>query len=375
MYLRGRQAAADRNVAEAKPLYESAILLDDGLAEAYGALAEALALEPTIGLPDDPARRARLKRAAERAYELAPDSPQSNLALALATDHLADRLNYLKKAMAIDASYAEAYRQIGDQIADFDPDRAIAFYRHALALDPRMLVSRAHIVTTLATAGRDSEATRELDGAVSLSPPGWRTPLQVDSALDERRFADALALLERDNFYQRQHSRTLTLMYANALREAGRAGDALPVAAELVDGDQHDCEAKATLAGLKFERQDGAAARKLVAPALQARDAADVGPVAIRCGVHSAAAVGDVPGAAAWLRRVAGDERLLRDWSLNILGTTGRSLLHAPIYPWSRVAGAPAVLDAVRALDRVYAAARQVSVEILADVTPAAGGL
>jgi hypothetical protein len=164
-------------------------------------------------------------------------------------------------------------------------------------------------------------------------------------------------------------------MYANALREAGRAGDALPVAAELVDGDQHDCEAKATLAGLKFERQDGAAARKLVAPALQARDAADVGPVAIRCGVHSAAAVGDVPGAAAWLRRVAGDERLLRDWSLNILGTTGRSLLHAPIYPWSRVAGAPAVLDAVRALDRVYAAARQVSVEILADVTPAAGGL
>ena len=146
MYLRGRQAAADRNVAEAKPLYESAILLDDGLAEADGALGEALALEPTVGSSDDPSRRVRLKRAAERAYELAPDSPQSNLALALATDHLADRLNYLKKAIAIDGSYAEAYRQIGDQIADFDADRAVAFYRHALALDPRMLVSRAHIV-------------------------------------------------------------------------------------------------------------------------------------------------------------------------------------------------------------------------------------
>ena len=35
MYLRGRQAVADRNVAEAKPLYESAILLDDGFAKAY----------------------------------------------------------------------------------------------------------------------------------------------------------------------------------------------------------------------------------------------------------------------------------------------------------------------------------------------------
>ena len=81
----------------------------------------------------------------------------------------------------------------------------------------------------------------------------------------------ALALLERDNFYQRQHSRTLTLTYANVLREAGRAGDAYRRAARIGRGDEHDCEAKATLAGLKFERQDVAAARKLVAPAMQAR--------------------------------------------------------------------------------------------------------
>ncbi len=372
-YMRARQSAAARNLHDAERLYESAIQLDDGLAEAYAGLAEALALEPTIGSADDPSRRVQLKRAAERAFELAPDSPQSNLALALATDHLADRLNYLKKALAIDVSYADADQQIGDQIADFDADRAIAFYRRALALDPRMMASRANVVTTLAVAGRGEEAKRELDAAESTAASAWAAPVQVASALDARRFSDAAALLNRDKLYQR--SRTLTLEYANVLREAGRAGDAYAVAAGLVDADEHDCEAKATLAGLKFERQEGGTARKLVAPALQARASADIGPVGIRCGVHSAAAIGDVPGAAAWLRRVADDERLFRDWSLNIQGMTGRRLLRAPIYPWSRVAGAPAIADAVRALDRVYVAARQVSVEILADVTPTAGGL
>jgi TolB-like protein len=372
-YLRARQAAAARNLHDAEQLYEAAVQLDDGLAEAYGGLAEALALEPTIGSADDPSRRSRLKRAAERAFELAPDSPQSNLALALAADHLADRLNYLKKAIAIDASYADAYQQIADQIADFDPDRAMAFYRRALAFDPRMTASRAHVVTTLAISGRAEEAKRELDAPEGTVVSGWAAPVQVACALDARRFSDALTLLNRDNLYRR--SRALTLQYADVLRETGRAADAYTVAAELADGDEHDCEAKATLAALKFERQDGAAARKLVAPALQARSASDIGPVAIRCGLHSAAALGDVPAAAAWLRRVADDERLFREWSLNIVGITGRGVLRAPIYPWSRVAAAPAVLDAVRALDRVYAAARQVSIDVLSDVTPAAGGL
>jgi len=372
-YMRARQAAAARNLKDAERLYEAAVQLDDGLAEAYGGLAEALALEPTIASADDPSRRSRLKRAAERAFELAPDSPQSNLALALATDHLADRLNYLKKAIAIDVSYADAYQQIGDQIADFDPDRAVAFYRRALTFDPRMIASRANIVTTLAVSGRGEEAKRELDGLDATVASGWAAPVQVACALDARRFPDALMLLNRDNLYQR--SRTLTLQYANVLRETGRAADAYMVAAGLSDTDEHDCEAKATLAALKFERQDGAAARKLVAPALQARASSDIGPIAIRCGVHSAAALGDVPGAAAWLRRVANDERLFRDWSLNILGTTGRGILRAPVYPWSRVASAPAILDAMRALDRVYAAARQVSADVLSDVTPPAGGL
>ncbi len=373
VYLRARQAAADHELVEAERLYESAIQLDDGLAEAYGALAETLALEPTVGWPEDPSRRMRLKRAADRAYELAPDSPESNLALALATDRLHDRLAYLKKAIAIDGSYADAYQQVGDQIADVDPDRAVAFYRRALALDPGMLIARARIVGTLAVAGRGEEAQRELDAAASLVPDGWTAPLQVECALDARRFADALALLKRDNLFRR--SRTLTLQYVNVLRENGRAGDAYTTASALVDDDERDCEAKATLAGLKAERQEVAVARKLVAPALQARGAADVGPVGIRCGIHSAAALGDAQGAAAWLRRIADDERWFKDWSLNIQGTTGRRLLHAPIYPWSRVAGTPAVLDAERVLDRAYAAARQVSVEVLADITPVPGGL
>jgi hypothetical protein len=35
-------------------------------------------------------------------------------------------LKHLRRAYRDDPSYAEAYHQIGDQIMEFDPDRAIA---------------------------------------------------------------------------------------------------------------------------------------------------------------------------------------------------------------------------------------------------------
>ena len=37
---------------------------------------------------------------------------------------------------------AEAYHVIGDEIHDFDPERAIVFWRRLLALDPRMDVNQ-----------------------------------------------------------------------------------------------------------------------------------------------------------------------------------------------------------------------------------------
>jgi TolB-like protein len=368
-YLRGRQAAAERNVPEARRRFEAAIQMDEGLAEAYGGLAEVLSLEPTLGGDaDDPTRAPRLARAAARAYELAPDSPQANLAMGLAADRLSDRLASLKKAIAIDGSYSEGFHQIGDAIADFDPDRAIAFYQRALGLDPRLVISRGDIITTLAAAGRPDEARREIDAAQQAGGGDWLRPFAIGLALDDGRFADALALLDRDAYYRQ--SPNLTLEYANALRGAGRARDASAVAASLVGADAGNCDARATLAALDAEHGDLAGARRLVAPALQARSPADEGPLWLRCAVRSDAAIGNGRAAAALLRRIAADDRLFKAWSLDIMGTTGRRLLRAPTYPWTRISRDPAVVDAVRILDRSYAEAQRQSAAALADVTP-----
>jgi adenylate cyclase len=142
LYLRGRQALAERKLPEAIKRYEQAIAVDPGLAEAFAGLAEALYLNPTFdGVTDDPSPTARLKEAAARAYELDPDLPQANMAVALAADGLAEALKHLRRAVDADPSYAEGIHLIGDLIVDFDPQRAIAFYRRSLDLEPRMQVN------------------------------------------------------------------------------------------------------------------------------------------------------------------------------------------------------------------------------------------
>src|SRR5262249_29483666 len=118
-YLRGRQAVARRNVTEARRLFQQAISLDDGLAEAYAGLAEALRLESALA--DDPQRAAQLHDATQRAVELDPDLPEANLAAGLLADRLVDTLEFVKKAIVADPTYSEGYHEIGDQILDFDP--------------------------------------------------------------------------------------------------------------------------------------------------------------------------------------------------------------------------------------------------------------
>ncbi len=365
-YLRGRHAAVERRLSEAQRFYEEAIRLDEGLAEAHAGLAEVLHLGPGSGAPDDAARDARLRRAAERAIELDPDSPQANLAAGLASERLTDALGYLKRAIALDPSYSEGYHQIGDQIADFDPARAMAFYRRALALDPLMSVARSDIVDIQSALGRFDEAQRELDAAPSRGE--WKAASRLTVLLGRHQYDAALALFEQNALPR--HVPIFQLEYANTLRMAGRTDDAYREATSLVAANPGNCAANATLAALKQEHGLSNAARQLVGPALAAAASEDVGPVSMRCGVLSFAAMGDARGVAAELRRVAGSGRLLRAWALEIMGMSGGALLQAGMFPVSRVIAQPAVVDARRELDRAYAVAREQIAATLADITP-----
>ncbi len=365
-YLRGRHAAAERRLDEAQRFFEDAIRLDAGLAEAHAGLAEVLHLVDGYDAADDLAREARLRKAAERAYELDPDSPQANLAAGLASEKLSDALEYLKRAIALDPSYSEAYHQIGDQIADFDPVRAIAFYRRSLALDPLMSATRGDVARVQSILGRFDEAQRELDAA-----PGdetSKTPARLILLRGRHRYDAALAL-----FAQKAAPwdvPVFRLEYANTLRMAGRADDAFREAMSLVAENPSDCAANATLAALRQERGLSNLARQTVAPALAAAAMESAGPRSLRCGVLSLAAIGNAEGVGAQLRRVAASERLLRAWALDVVGLSGGALLKNGMYPISRVIEQPPVVDARRELDRAYAAAAAKVSAALGDVTP-----
>src|SRR4029077_16270003 len=120
-----------------------------------------------------------------------------NLAKALATPGLSEALGYLRRAIEADPSYAEGLHQIGDQILDFDPPRAIEFYRASLTADPTLEANHTDIANALLSSERWDDARIEID-AVRLEPfPGWRDAFHVLVDLDQRRTDAALARLER----------------------------------------------------------------------------------------------------------------------------------------------------------------------------------
>jgi len=351
LYLRGRQAAAERRIPEAIKLFEEAIASDDGLAEAFAGLAEALQLETVfVGNPEDLTRHQRRSEAAARAYALDPDLPQANLAMGLAADSLADALGYMRRAIEIDPSFAEAYHQVGDQIQDFDPELAIRFYRRSLQLDPRMDVSRLDISFALVNLNRWDDARREVDGGSASSSflQGWRILIDVD----QRRFqaaADATTQLPKLGT-----TPTYWLPYVVALRSAGKGDEALREATQMIGKFPDFCSGRGILAGLRREHGQAGAAHQLADPILRAALSETGTAMDARCGAAAAAAMGDAPALAQILDRIASKETFLRYWALGIFAQSGRSVMRGRAYPWTGIIDTPVVRTARQHLDGAY---------------------
>jgi TolB-like protein/predicted Ser/Thr protein kinase len=365
LYLRGRQAIAERRLADAIGLFEEAIAADAGLAEAFAGLAEALSLE-TAFAPPDPARAGHVRDAAERAYQLDPDLPQANLALGLTADTLAASLDRLRHAIELDPSLAEGFHQIGDQIVDFDPNRAVDFYRLAVALDPKAIIVRIDVAIAELLRGRIGDARRALpppeEGPPRIGGLSRAFGLLVDVYDD--RVAEALSSLATNPAVREAPFQWL--FYVQALRGSGRTTDAYREASQLATKFPPYCEGKAALAGLTAERGQAAAARAMAAPILQAAQLRSADGPAVRCGVFAAAALNDASAAADLLRSIAANEPLLRYWALAVTGQTGSLALQGRLYPWTNVMQHPAVVEARQTLDAAYTRERDIARTVLA---------
>jgi eukaryotic-like serine/threonine-protein kinase len=159
-YLRARQAAAERQPEAAARDYQDAISADDGLPEAFAGLARALSASAARTKAEAGPRRERMKTAAERAYDLDPDLADANVAMALASSSLSQTLQYLRRAIEIDPSSGDTYRDVADVVRAIDPELSAAFDQRARALDPQSSSGRTALSTWHSSiAAREDPAT------------------------------------------------------------------------------------------------------------------------------------------------------------------------------------------------------------------------
>jgi len=357
LYLQGRQAIAERRTAAAIDLYQRAVAADSGLAEAHAGLAYALHLSS-----DSVEAERQLQAAAERAIQLDPDLPEANLAMGLAAPSLAKTLEFLRKTVALDPSFAEAYHQIGDQIQDVDPERSLAFYRKALELDPQLDITYADEAISLAELNRFPEAYQmvALD-AQALARRGQRdfaAEMRLTLYLHERQFAKALA--EAGKIAGLRSDPSTWWTYALALQSSGRTADAWDEVSRVIERFPGFCNAKAMYAGLALSR--AAKSNGLAIAAALIRDAHQPGESsdALRCGVAAAAATNNPDELAALVRGIAADETRLRAWGRALGAEPGRYQLVGRPYPYGDVMEKPIVVDAMKALDAAYDREREV---------------
>jgi eukaryotic-like serine/threonine-protein kinase len=364
-YLRGRQSMAKRQLAAAVSSFEQATAADPGLGEAFAALAEALHLEIQFaGVLDDEAHRLRETAAAKRAYEVDPDLADANVAMGLTSDALADTLKYFRRAIELDPSYAAVYHLVGDELLDFDPEQAVAFYQKSLERDPRLLESQTEMAGALERLGRHGEAQQ-------ARHPSGSAPIDLQSIAGGQGFTD----LHREGSSTASTERIAAPATRTApgpwvglvlgLRAADRADEALTEASALASRFPKDCEGRVVLAALRLERRDAAAAHRLADGPLGAAGLDPHDASAVRCGLHAAAALQNPGLAAALLDRLSGNEPMLRAFARDAAGQTGSMWIDPRTYPWSLIARDPIVAEARQRLDAAYARERETARAVL----------
>jgi TolB-like protein/thioredoxin-like negative regulator of GroEL len=358
VYAQARDAAARRELARAIELFNRALSIDETLAEAHAGLAEALYLRGSFeGAGLDADVRGLINAHAESALSIDPDLPAAQVAAALGAERLADALGHLRRAVELDASYGEAYHQIGDQIVGFDPAAATRYYERSLEVDPGLIANYLDLVSAHLQLGQQAEARRTLTVLESTrAAPGLAVAMAALLDLYEGRAAAAVARFEK--VAPPALSPAPAVTYARMLVAAGRPRDALLVLRRAHDAYPQDCDVSAVLAGLLIDHGNRAEAERLLAGAARG----DVPPA---CEAILGAASGDGARAARALGRLAVDERSLREWTRIQSGAISHVALRRRWYPWGKVAGRPAIEDAERALEAARIRLRNVARERL----------
>jgi tetratricopeptide (TPR) repeat protein len=244
--LLGGREAVDAARAGAK---DSDPLLRRAAAGALGGVEERLRAELLAPLLDDPVRAVRM----EAARALAGTAP--DLYTQAQRDALARGLAEYTAGEQFNAERPESHLNLGLlHAAQRDPASAEAELRAALALDPRFVPAAVNLADLYRAGGRDAEGERVLRDAVRRVPQSAAGRHALGLLLvRQRRLADALPELEAAARLDPDTAR-YGFVYAVALHDAGRPGQALDALTRVLARRPHDREALAATVAYLYEQ-------------------------------------------------------------------------------------------------------------------------
>jgi Flp pilus assembly protein TadD len=200
----------------------------------------------------DPVRAVRLAAAQTLAGVSLPDGPRADFESAVAEWIRAEQVNADRPEAHV--NLATLYARLGR------PADAESALRTALLLDPHFVPALVNLADLLRAQGRDADGERFLDAAVRAAPDSPEA-LHALGLLRVRqgKVTEAVDLLRRAAAGRPDSSR-FAYVYAVALHDTGRGGDAIAVLAASHGRHPADRETLAALATYVAERGDVARA-------------------------------------------------------------------------------------------------------------------
>jgi TolB-like protein/Flp pilus assembly protein TadD len=177
LYLKGRyfwNRRTEADIKKALDYFQQAIQKDSSYALAYAGLADCYSILP--GYSDDAPKQFidRAIPAARRAIELDNSLAEAHTALAnaLGADlQLAASEAEFKRAFALNSNYASAHQWYGEVLQSLGRfEESIAELRRAHELDPLSLIINNVLASVYYSAGRNEEAWQQIQRTIDLDP-------------------------------------------------------------------------------------------------------------------------------------------------------------------------------------------------------------
>jgi serine/threonine-protein kinase len=248
-YARGRGLVfnpMERHLKTASQLFEEAVKLDPGFADAWAALGSAYKRMPIAGAAAPRDAFPKAKAAAERALQLDANHAEAHAVLGTVAfwyewDYRrAEQL--LRRALDLHPSSADARLFLAHLLANIGRfEEALTEIRYARALDPMWALPRTHEGHFLFMSRRYADALEHLEDVVRLEPRYWPAHtirllplLALERYEDVIRHAAAATELRRGAV----GTQPLSGFQGYALARMGRVDDAQRLLAEMIAGEK-----------------------------------------------------------------------------------------------------------------------------------------